>query len=256
MTASERSHPALRTLGLGLIAMPLALGLAACKEEAKTGAVAAGQPIAKIAPPAGKSWADTVSVTPDGGYLMGNPSAPIKLIEVAALSCSHCADFTEAASAELRDNFVASGRVSLEIRFHMNNALDVPAALLVTCGPAEAAIPLADQFWANQKNMFAKLQANSALFQSAEAQPPEQRFATIAKAGGMDEFFAARGIAADQAKACLADTKKASAFVAQTDKTGRELQVTGTPTFFINGTKLDVNTWPTVKVELEKAGAR
>lgn len=246
----------LRSATLLLSALPLALALAACDKEADTATATSGDAIAKVAPPAGKSWADTVTKTADGGYLMGNPNAPIKLMEIGALSCSHCADFSEAGAAEIRDNFVASGRVSFELRLHMNNAVDVPAALLVTCGSSEAAIPLADQFWANQKAIFATLQQNEAIYSSAEKQPPEQRFATIAKAGGMDAFFAARGLAADQASACLADSAKATALVAATDKASKDLSITGTPTFFINGSKLEVNTWPLVKVELEKAGAR
>ena len=72
----------------------------------------------------------------------------------------------------------------------------------------------------------------------------------------MDTFFTARGIAADQAKTCLADTAKATKLVEATNKAGQELNITGTPTFFLNGTKLDVNTWEAVKVALEKAGAR
>jgi protein-disulfide isomerase len=246
----------LRSAALLLSALPLALALAACDKKADTAATTSGTAIAKVAPPAGKSWADTVTKTADGGYLMGNPAAPIKLMEVGALSCSHCADFSEAAAAEIRDTFVASGRVSFELRLHMNNGLDVPAALLATCGPVEATIPLADQFWANQKAMFATLQQNEALYTSAEKLPPEQRFATIAKAGGMDSFFAARGLAADQASTCLADAAKATALVAATDKAGKDLDIKGTPTFFINGSKLEVNTWPLVKADLEKAGAR
>lgn len=247
----------MRRTALILTALPLALGLAACKQEATEGSAGlTGQPIAKVAAPAGKVWSDTVSKTAEGGYLMGNPNAPIKLIEYGALSCSHCAEFSEASSAEIRDNFVGSGRVSFELRLHMNNALDVPAALLATCGATEAVIPLSDQFWGWQKNMFTNLQQNQALFQSAETLQPAQRFATIAKAAGMDQFFASRGVAAGQASTCLADAAKATALVAATDKASRDMQVTGTPTFFLNGTKLDVNTWPTVKAELEKAGAR
>ncbi len=156
----------LRSATLLLSALPLALAISACDKKADTAAATNGDAIAKVAAPAGKSWADTVTKTADGGYLMGNPNAPIKLMEVGALSCSHCAEFSEAASAEMRDNFVASGRVSFELRLHMNNALDVPAALLATCGPVEATIPLADQFWANQKAMFATLQQNEAIYAS------------------------------------------------------------------------------------------
>ena len=236
----------------------LALALAACgnKDESTSAAAPSGDAIAKIAAPAGSTWADTYSATPEGGYRMGNPDAPIKLVEYGALSCSHCAEFSEASAAELRDNFVASGRVSFEVRFFMLNALDVPATLLATCGSPEAALPLAKQFWGWQKDMFTTLQANQAALNAAGQLPPGQRFAAIAAAGGMDTFFASRGIAADQAKTCLADTARAGKLVEATNKAAEEKNITGTPTFFLNGAKLDTNTWEGVKVALEKAGAR
>jgi protein-disulfide isomerase len=239
-----------------VLALPLMLGLAACKNDTAATGAPSGEPVAKVAAPAGKTWAETVSVSPDGGYVMGNPKAPIKLIEYGALSCSHCAEFSETGSAELRDDFVNSGRVSYELRYFMLNAIDVPAALLATCGPVEAVIPVSDQFWAWQKDMFTALQANQAMYESASTMQPAQRFATIAKAGGMDTFFAARGIAADQASACLANVDKAGQLMAATDKAGRDMGVSGTPTFFLNGVKVDGNTWPVVKDALQKAGAR
>jgi len=241
-----------------VIASTLALAIAACgsKDEGAATTAPSGDPIAAVAPPAGQNWADTYAATPEGGYRMGNPNAPIKLVEYAALSCSHCADFSEASAAELREKFVASGRVSFEVRFFMLNALDVPATLLATCGTPEAALPLAKQFWGWQKTMFSNLQANEAALNSAGQLPPAQRFAAIAQVGGMDTFFASRGIAADQAKACLADTARATKLVEATNKAGEELGITGTPTFFLNGAKLDTNTWEGVKVALEKAGAR
>ncbi len=241
-----------------LVAATLALALVACgkPDDAASATAPSGEAIAKIAAPAGATWADTYSATPEGGYRMGNPEAPVKLVEYGALSCSHCAEFAEKSAAELRDNFIASGRVSYEVRFFMLNALDVPATLLATCGSPEATLPLAEQFWGWQKNMFTNLQSNEAALNAAGQLPPEQRFAALAKAGGMDTFFASRGIAADQAKVCLADTAKATKLVEATNKAGEELNITGTPTFFLNGAKLEGNTWEVIKVALEKAGAR
>ena len=241
-----------------LVAVTLALALAACgkQDDATSAAAPSGEAIAKIAAPAGATWADTYAATPEGGYRMGNPEAPIKLVEYGALSCSHCAEFAEKSAAELRDSFIGSGRVSYEVRFFMLNALDVPATLLATCGTPEATLPLAEQFWGWQKNMFTSLQSNEAALNAASQLPPAQRFAAIAQAGGMDGFFTSRGIAADQAKACLADTAKATKLVEASNKAGQELNITGTPTFFLNGAKLDTNTWEGVKVALEKAGAR
>jgi protein-disulfide isomerase len=245
-----------RRILLALTAVPLVLGLAACKEEAASTDAPKGEAIAKIAAPAGQNWADTYSVTPEGGYLMGNPNAPLKLVEFAALSCSHCAEFSEKSAAELHGNFVASGRVSLEVRFFMLNALDVPATLLATCSAPEAALPLAKQFWAWQGQMFENLKANGPAMEAASQLPVNQRFAAIARAGGMDAFFASRGVSVDQASICLADSAKATKLVEATSKAGEEYGITGTPTFLLNGKKIEGGTWEGVRTVLEQAGAR
>ena len=242
-----------------LITLALApLALAACKQEASApaGEAPKGDAVAAVAPPAGKAWTDVVEVTADGGYRVGNPNAPVKLLEFGALSCSHCAEFSEAAHKELLGDFVTSGKVSYELRFFMLNALDVHATLLATCGSPEAVITLADQFWGYQRTMFETLQKNEAAFQQAAALPPAQRFTAIAKAGGMDQFFASRGISQAQGEACTADVNKATALANATNKASAEMNITGTPTFFVNGTKVDGNTWATVKTALQSAGAR
>ena len=238
----------------------LALGLSACDKSADGAAGApstSSTPIAKIAAPAGKSWADTVSVTPEGGYLMGNPDAPVKLIEFGALSCSHCAEFAEKSYSKLRDDYVASGRVSYELRLFMLNALDIPAAMLATCGAPDSVIPLSEQFWAWQGTMFENLKAaGDARLQAAGNLPPNQRFAAIAGVAGMDKFFAERGIATDQAVACLADVGKATTLSNQTQQANEKYQVSGTPTFYINGKNLQTATWETLEPLLQTAGAR
>ena len=69
-----------RTIALALVAAPLALGLAGCGKKDEAAATApSGEPIAKVAAPAGKAWGDVVTKTPEGGYLMGNPAARIPL---------------------------------------------------------------------------------------------------------------------------------------------------------------------------------
>ncbi|HUQ13752.1 MAG TPA: thioredoxin domain-containing protein [Novosphingobium sp.] len=244
------------TAALGLA---LSLSLAACDKGTSDGAAPteSATPIAKIAAPAGKSWAETVAVTPEGGYLMGNPAAPIKLIEFGALSCSHCAEFAEKAAAKLRDEYVASGRVSYELRLFMLNPYDVPAAMLATCGAPEAVIPLSEQFWAWQPNLFTNLQnAGEARLQAIGNLPAEQRYAPLAQVGGMTEFFAARGIAADQATACLSNSAKATELANQTQQAVEKYNVQGTPTFRLNGADLGTVGWEQLEPMLQKAGAR
>ena len=246
-----------RFAALLLAAAPLALGLSACKKDDAAGTAKVAAPLAKVGAPAGKAWAEVFAVTPEGGYRIGNPDAPVKLIEFGALSCSHCAEFADKSFPKIRDEYVASGRVSYELRLFMLNMLDVPAALLATCGSPEAVIPLSEQFWAWQPNMFDSLQkAGDAQVQAAGSLPDNQRFGAIAKMGGMDTFFAARGIAAEQGAACLTDSAKASKLVAQTQEAGNKYQITGTPTFYLNGANVGSLTWEALEPMIQNAGAR
>ena len=240
-----------------LFAAPLALALSACGKEETPGAVATAAPIAKIAAPAGKAWADVFTATSEGGYRIGNPDAPIKLIEFGALSCSHCAEFAEQSFPKIRDDYVGSGRVSYELRLVMLNQLDVPAASLATCGTPEAVLPLSEQFWAWQPNMFANLQkAGDARMKDIGALPIQQQFGAIAQAAGMTEFFASRGIAAEQGNACLADPKRVEGLVARDNEAKNKYGVTGTPTFFLNGANLGSLTWEALEPMIQNAGAR
>lgn len=247
----------IRHLALGMFALPLALGLAACGNKAEDGTPASSEPIAKIAPPAGKAWADMVEKTAEGGYRMGNPEAPIKLVEYGALSCSHCAEFAKESFDKLRNDYIASGRVSYELRYFMLNPYDVPASLLATCGSTEAVIPLSEQFWAWQPHMFENLQsAGEAQLKAIGDMPKEQQIGALADVAGMTQFFSSRGIARDQAKTCLADTAKAKALAAGTEKASDEYNVTGTPTFIINGSTIGSMGWSELENKLRQAGAR
>ncbi|MDE2436060.1 MAG: thioredoxin domain-containing protein [Sphingomonadales bacterium] len=247
----------LRRLALLAALAPLALGVAACKKAATDTAAPSGAAIAKVAPPAGKTWSDVIATTPEGGYLMGNPQAPIKLVEYGSLTCPHCAEFAEKATADIRDKFVASGRVSYEFRNFIRDAIDLTATQLTHCGSPESFFPLTEQVFANQKSFFEKAQAAGKPAQDAAfQQPADKRGPAIGQLTGLTDFFAARGISKDQANACLADSAKAEAMAAQVTKQADQYQIEGTPTFLINGKKIDANTWETVKPELERLGAR
>ena len=120
-----------RRLLLAFAAAPLALGLAGCGD--KTAEPAKGDPIAKIAPPAGQKWEETVSDGTDGGMVLGNPQAPIKLIEYGSLSCPHCARFAQEGMQPLMNDYIATGRVSFEYRSFAIHPQDIPLTLLVRC---------------------------------------------------------------------------------------------------------------------------
>lgn len=244
-----------RLLSLPLLALA-PLMLAACDDAATADGAANGEPIPAIAAPAGTSWADTVELTPEGGFRIGNPDAPLKLVEYASHTCGACAGFAAAGKPVLKDKYVASGVVNFELRNLVRDPIDLSIATLVRCGAKENMQPLSDQAWASLEEIFGSVQANQSLYEAAASQPVNQRFVTIAQAAGLIDFFAARGLSADQSRACLADTAKVQAIADASNKQSEELKITGTPTFILNGKKLDVTQWPQLEPLLKAAGAR
>lgn len=257
MTATRPSFSA-RQLLLAAVAVPLALGLAACKKDAD-GAAPAGSAIAKVAAPAGQKWEGVVTATATGGMMAGNPAAPIKLVEYGSLTCPHCARFAAEAMAPLMSEFVSSGRVSYEYRSFFIHQQDLPLTMLVRCAPKENFFPLVEQVYANYDN-FAKLLEDPAVQKAAEASsslPPGQRLPALADALGFTSFFAARGVSVDQAHACLGNVQNATT-VSNSFKTFNEAGITQTPTMVINGFQIpaEQSEWPKIAEALRAAGAR
>ena len=242
------------------LALPLGLALSACNAGADDGAGSEasleGEAIAAIPAPDGTSWVETASKTKEGGFVIGNPDAPLKLVEYASHTCGACAMFAENGSGPLQENYVSTGVVSYEIRPLLRDPLDVTISTLARCGSPEGFHALADQAWAALPQFSQNLQSNQAATEAAMNAPTETRFVQIAQAAGLIDFFAARGISADQARTCLSDTAAITSMAEQSSQVASEAEVTGTPTFFLNGQRLDGNQWPAVEPILQRAGAR
>ena len=231
---------------------PLVLTLAGCGESDKPAAPA--QSVAAVAAPAGTTWADTVAATADGHYLMGNPDAAVKLVEYGSYTCSHCAAFSAEASEEIRQ-LVNSGKMNFEFRPYVRDPIDISTALLARCGGKDVFYPLSEQFFGNYDAMMTTLQGNESALQGIEQAPPAQRPVRIATALGLIDFAKQRGIAEDQARQCLADTKTADALVKGVEEANSQYRITGTPSFLINGTLVDnASNWATLRAQLRETG--
>src|SRR5258707_7247642 len=80
------------------------------------------------------NWNATVSVTPSGSHLLGNPRAALKLTEYISYTCPHCAHFDREASDPIRMFYVAPGKVSVEVRHLVRDPIDLTVAMLTNCG--------------------------------------------------------------------------------------------------------------------------
>ena len=72
---------------------------------------------------------------------------------------------------------------------------------------------------------------------------------------GLIDFVKQRGLPEPQARACLGDTAKIDALVKLTDDGAKSGKVTGTPTFLLNGERVEAVGWEQLEPALKAAGA-
>lgn len=230
--------------------------LAACGGDADADG-ASGEPLPVVAPPAGTTWAQKTTTTDRGGYLVGNPEAPIKLVEYGSLTCPACARFSEEGMKPLMEKYVNSGRVSYEFRsFLIHGPLDLALTRLIGCTAPEAAVPLADQIWANLGAIQQRAYANESALADLNKFPENERFVRFGELTGLYEFFAARGISEDQARTCMADFASLEKLSNVSETYSTDDKITQTPTFVLNGSKVEASTWAELEPKLQRAGAR
>lgn len=241
---------------IGLAAAALLIGLAGCNKDsgASNGAQASNAALQQIPAPNGGDWTQVVSETPENGFRMGNPNAPVKLIEYASLSCPFCAKFDQEGVPTLRDKYVKSGQVSWEYRTYMNHPTDPAVSALVHCQGPETFFALADQLYATQEQWFGRLVAYPKdQYEQLQNMPVTERNATIAKITGLDEFFRQRGMPGSKVQSCLADQAMLTKVAAITDL-GNKDGINGTPNFLINGKLVpDSADWKTLEPALRAA---
>lgn len=226
---------------------------AACNAEKTTGnATTASGPVEPVAPPANGDWSTVVSQTAEGGFLMGNPNAAVKVVEFGSMTCPHCAEFEEQAMKPLADNYVKSGKVSFEFRNFVRDPFDVAASLIARCGGTTSFFGLTRGLFADQAVWFAKVQsADQAAMQQVQSLPPNQQFAEIAKIAGFQDWAAVRGLSSEKTAACLANQSEVDRLVQMQNDAVSAHDIAGTPSFLLNGEMVPIEAGSTPWQQLE-----
>ncbi|MCC2981520.1 MULTISPECIES: thioredoxin domain-containing protein [unclassified Sphingomonas] len=237
-----------------LLACALAM-LAACGESGNTNA-AAPNSIAAAPAPAGQDWTQVVSKTADGGFVMGNPNAPLKLVEYGSRTCPTCGNFGRTGTRPLEDNYIKTGKVSYEFRDFLVHAPDLGVAILGQCAGETPFFQILEQMFVEQDQFLQKLESVPADFQQRlQGMSPAQQATAWVEHLGYVDWVKQRGLTETQARQCLSDSKRIEDLAKVSEVAMRDKEVTGTPTFILNGEKLDAASWPQVEQALKAAGA-
>jgi protein-disulfide isomerase len=234
------------------------LALAGCNKKNETQGTAVGNEtvtITQATPPPGGTWADVVNATSDG-FMMGNPSAKVKLLEIASLGCPYCKRFEDEGVPHLLDH-VKSGQVSWEFRpYLIHGPVDMAANLIVRCNGTKTFFPLAQALYKDQAVWMAKVETTP---QDKLAQiqnlPTNQIFVAIANLAGLQDWAAARGVPQAKSNQCLSDQKMIDREVQVTSNVNSQYpDFKGTPSFIINGKLLpETGTWDKLQPQLDAA---
>jgi protein-disulfide isomerase len=198
-------------------------------------------------------WSRTVIVTPEGGFRMGNPAAPVKLVEYGSLACPHCRHFEETGYKPLVQNYVRTGQVSYEFRNLLINGPDISVSLLTRCAGPARFFPMSEQVYAAQPEWQKKLEDLTEADKAAiEKMTNEQSIVRFAEITGVGQIAARFGVTPARAKQCLADPKELQRLLDMT-KTAMDSGIQHTPTFVINGKVTDAATWEDLEPAIRDA---
>jgi protein-disulfide isomerase len=153
--------------------------------------------------------------------VMGDPKAPVTMIEYASLSCPHCADFATKTLPKIEKNFITTGKVKLIFRDYPFDGPAFAAAMVSRCAPPQRYFQFLAVLFANQD-----IWARSA--------NPREGLARIAKLGGMTQ---------DDFNSCVDNKSLYEALRQRELSAQREYGVHSTPTFII-GDKTIVGAQP------------
>lgn len=224
----------MKKLSLAIAASMLAFGATACDQN-KTAGSSNGPAPAPVQAPNG-DWTKLVSQTAEGGLLMGNPQAKVKVVEFGSMTCGACAAFATTDEPKLVDQYVKTGNVSFEFRNFVRDPLDITMALVARCaGASPQFFTLTDGMFADQKSFFDKIQAAPQdQLAALQSQPPAQQFQRMAQLSGLQEWAAQRGLPSGRTAQCLANQAEIDRLVQMNSDASSTYDIPGTPTFLVN----------------------
>ena len=145
--------------------------------------------------------------------ILGDPNAPVTIIEYASLTCPHCAQFHTEVLPQLKERYIAPGKVRLIYRDFPLDQTALAAAALAHCAGPERYFSMLDVLFETQSNW-------------ARAGDPIAALKRLGKLGGLTE---------QEMAACFADEELTDGILRQRLAGQNEYDIGSTPTFIIDG---------------------
>ncbi len=189
------------------------------------------------------NWQTTITRT-ERGHLIGNPKADAQLIEFVSYTCGHCAQFAAQGEPALELALVMPGKVGLEVRPVIRNAIDLTVSLLAQCGDPAGFKDRHRTFMLAQEEWLGKARNAPQTQQAIWARGDKASRMNAASALGLSAMLVKSGLSASALNACVMDDAAAKKLTENARADYADFGVPGTPSFALNGKLLDkVHSW-------------
>jgi protein-disulfide isomerase len=155
----------------------------------------------------------TATAADMGELVLGDPNAPVTVIEYASLSCDHCGAFHRETLPALKERYLDTSKVKLVFRDFPLEQNALRAAMIARCAGPERRARFIDVFFKQQEGW-------------SHSRDPLAAIRQLAKLGGMSD---------GQVEACLSDKALEDAILSARLEGQQKYGVRSTPTFVING---------------------
>jgi protein-disulfide isomerase len=171
------------------------------------------------------------SVGTDQDMTMGDPKAPVQLLEYASPTCPHCARYADEGFPALKKQYIDTGKVYYVFReTPIHPQYDGPAYLLARCVPKDKYFNVIDAIMRGQSEYYAPNIVNAPNADEAISQAYRSVLLRTAEAQGLSD---------EQALKCMSDPAAAAKLNDRAQAEAKQYDVEATPTFIINGKKVE-----------------
>ncbi|MEX0970207.1 MAG: DsbA family protein [Paracoccaceae bacterium] len=148
--------------------------------------------------------------------VMGDPDAPIELVEYASFTCPHCANFHMNVFPQIRANYIDTGKLRLVYRPVYFDGPGLWADMMARCAPSERYFGIVSMLYEKQ----------SEWARAATGAEVAQNLLAIGRLAGMQD---------DDMTACMQDEDFARVLIESYQTNATRDNVEGTPSFMVNG---------------------
>jgi len=164
--------------------------------------------------------------------IMGDPDAPVKIVEYASFTCPHCATFHLDVLPDIKKKYLDKGLVQLEYREVYFDGPGLWAGLLARCKGNEKYFPMIDLIFQNQED-WAKGNIDNVK-------------------DGLLSMGRQAGLTDEESLACMQDDNLAEELVVLFQENAKRDNISSTPSFLINGQLVKNLPFPEFEELIEK----